>query len=88
METTEEKYIVFVCNIHWNPKPVFNKKNNEKLPDQMSLDIPNQVLVQANKNKKNFNDIVETFCYNLLTKKYNHEVYNCQIWLPLEEDNQ
>lgn len=87
MENTEQQYVVFVCNIHWDSKTIYNKKNTkEELPSQMSFDIPSSVLVQANKNKKDFNDIIETFCYNLLAKKYNHEVYNCQIWLPLEDE--
>ena len=86
-ETTEETtgYQVIVANIYWNSKPIGRKTNDkEELPEQMSLTIPEQVLQQANKSKNNFNDIVEQFCYNLLTRKYGHEVNSCQIWLPFE----
>ena len=87
-ENNNDGYQVIVANIYWNSKSkVFNgKKNgNAELPTQMSLNIPDQVLEQAKKSKNNFNDIVEQFCYNLLTRKYNKEVNSCQIWLPLED---
>lgn len=87
METVDDnKYVVFICNIHWSntARNYVKKSQNEELPTQMSLDIPESVLAQAQKNKANFNDIIEQFCYNLLTKKYGYEVYNCQIWLPLD----
>lgn len=82
-EETNE-YQVIVANIYWNSKPINKSKKIDKddLPAQMSLNIPNQVLEQANKSKNNFNDIIEQFCYNLLTRKYGYEVNSCQIWLP------
>ena len=85
MENTSDKYQVFVANIHWSKKPLKNvkKTNKDSLPEYMSLDIPNQVLHEANKSKTNFNDVIESFCYNLLTKKFGWEVTGCQVWLPL-----
>lgn len=84
---TDNKYQVFVANIFWS-KRLFKgarKATPEKeLPMHISLDIPDQVLKEANKNATNFNDVVETFCYNLLSKKFGREVNNCQIWLPPE----
>lgn len=88
MENTEnnaDAYQVIVCNIAWSNKATtaYAKKTNKaELPAQMSLDIPKSVLAEANKSKC-FNDVIETFCYNLLTRKYGHEVNSCQIWLPL-----
>lgn len=91
METLEEnensnEYQVIVANIFWNHKSRTNsrKDNGTELPTQMSLNIPDQVLIQARKAKNNFNDIIEQFCYNLLTRKYGKEVTSCQIWLPFE----
>lgn len=87
LENTEsDGYQVIVANIFWNSKSKTNsrKENKDELPTQMSLNIPDQVLKEANKNKNNFNDIVEQFCYNLLTRKYGKEVTSCQIWLPFE----
>ena len=80
-------YQVLVCNIAWGSKAhsgVAKKILQSDLPSQISLDIPEAVLQQANKNKANFNDIVEQFVYNLLYKKFGREVNRCQIWLPLE----
>lgn len=88
-ETTEDsRYQVICANICWSNKSKsgqVKKDNRAELPNQMSIDIPNAVLVQADKKQNNFNDIIETFCYNLLTKKYGREVTYCQIWLPLED---
>ena len=90
MEITENKnsdeYQVIVANIFWNHKSRTNSKkdNGTELPIQMSLTIPDQVLQQARKVKNNFNDIIEQFCYNLLSRKYGKEVTSCQIWLPFE----
>lgn len=80
-------YQVLVCNIAWGSKVhsgAAKKILQSDLPSQISLDIPKAVLQQANKNKANFNDIVEQFVYNLLYKKFGREVNRCQIWLPLE----
>lgn len=83
-------YQVIVCNIHWsNSASSYKTKNNAKneLPSQVTVTLPENVLNQANKNKTQFNDIVEQFIYNMLTRKFNCEVSNCQIWLPLEKEN-
>ncbi len=83
-EMTDNCYVVLVCNIHWSKNLVYVKRDNrDELPSQMSLDIPEAVLLQANKNKSSFNDVIESFCYNVLAKKFGHEVNRCQIWLPL-----
>ena len=86
-EEANDRYQVFVTNIKWNLKSKVHgsKPNrNQEFPEHMSLDIPASVLVEIKKNKKNANDIIETFCYNLLTRKYGKEVSFCQIWLPFE----
>lgn len=90
METTDNEntneYQVIVANIFWNHKSRTSSKkvNGNELPAQMSLNIPDQVLNQARKASNNFNDIIEQFCYNLLSRKYGKEVTSCQIWLPFE----
>ena len=83
----ETRYQVLCCNIHWDNKvrnAIDKRISQEDLPTQMAIDIPDSVLNQANKAKNNFNDIIEQFCYNLLTRKYGREVNTCQVWLPLE----
>ena len=68
---------VMICNIVWNGK-------SAELPKQLMFDIPEGVLEQANKNKNSFNDIIETFCYNALWRKFKCEVNFCQVWFPFE----
>ena len=76
-------YQVLVCNIHWN-NPTSHKQKHYELPAQLALDIPENVLNQARKKNNDFNDIIEQFAYNLLTRKFGCEVCSCQVWLPLE----
>lgn len=86
-EQNINKYEVIVANISWAdaPRNAGGKFRKGELPDQMTLDIPESVLVQARKEKASFNDVIESFCCNLLTKKHNREVYGCQVWLPLDK---
>ena len=83
------KYQVLITDVKWNKdtiKSYKTKKDNESLPDSFTLDLPMNVLNQAKKKNNVFNDVVETFVYNFLTRKFGHEVYHCSIWLPLEDD--
>lgn len=91
-ETAEAQgYSILVCNITWNPNelhaPYHGKKHYQdeattELPTQFTLELPDSVRNQALKKKNNFNDVIESFVYNFLTHKFNHEVYHCQIYLP------
>lgn len=84
----EKTYQVFISSITWkkdttgNYRVKFNKP--DELPTQFTLDIPMNVVVQAEKKRDEFNDVIETFVYNFLTHKFGHEVYHCQIFLPLD----
>lgn len=83
----KESYQTLVCNICWGTKVytgAAKKISQDDLPAQISIDIPNAVLEQANKSTNNFNDVIEQFVYNLLFKKFGREVNRCQIWLPFE----
>ena len=86
-----EHYQVLITGIHWDRKTTSQYKvkndNYDLLPSQFTLDISDLVLKQANKNKEEFNDVIESHCYNFLTRKFGHEVNRCQIWLPLEEES-
>jgi hypothetical protein len=83
----DNKFQVLVTNIAWNVesfKPTKNNKNPE-FEDQLTLDIPQSVLNEANKKHNVFNDVIEQFVYNLLYRKFSCEINRCQIWLPLED---
>lgn len=83
--TQDNGYEVFVANISWNPKAFRQVKKEGELPTQLSMTIPENVLKQAQKPSNVFNDIIESYVYNTLSKKFLHEIYKCQIWLPLED---
>ena len=82
--TVNESYQILVCNIHWDTKTASRKTVISELPEQLALDVPENVLNQAKKKNNDFNDVIEQFAYNLLTRKFSCEVCYCQVWLPLE----
>ena len=86
LENTEckDSYQILVCNIHWDISTANRRTVISELPEQLALDVPENVLNQAKKKSNDFNDVIEQFAYNLLTRKFNCEVCYCQIWLPLE----
>ena len=85
-EEKNEGYQVLITSISWSPaarqfKSKYDAK--QKLPDSIAFDIPSNVLDQA-KASESFNDTIESYLCNSLTRKFGHEVYGCQIWLPLD----
>jgi len=84
-----EGYEVIITGITWDKDTVskFHSKKDfsSKLPDQMTLIIPEKLAEKE--NTPTFNDEVETFVYNLLAKRFNHIAHHCQIWLPCEEQS-
>lgn len=80
----KESYQVIVCNIHWDISTASRRTVISELPEQIALDIPENVMNQASKPENDFNDVIEQFAYNLLTRKFNCEVGSCQVWLPLK----
>ena len=82
------QYQVYVNDISWSTKPIFANYQGKKehklqgvLPQQLTFDIPANVIEQTKKNPKDMNDIIETFICNTLTRKFMHEVWHCQIWI-------
>lgn len=82
-------YQVFVVNIKWNTKnkvkTVRRKEFTGTLPESIVLDIPENVLAQANKKNNVFNDVIESFVYKILSYKFGYEMWWGQIWLPLDK---
>jgi hypothetical protein len=79
-----EPYQILVCNIHWDVTTASRRTIIAELPVQLALDVPESTLNQAKKKGNDFNDIIEQFAYNILSRKFNCEVCSCQVWLPLE----
>jgi hypothetical protein len=86
-ELTTEDYNVIVTGIKWNKDSVgkyrSKKDFSNKLPEQTVIVLPESVT--KHENTDNFYDIVESFVYTHLMKRYNHIANYCQIWLPLEK---
>ncbi len=82
------QYQVYVNDISWSKEQISSNYQSKKdhhfqgnLPRQLTFDIPANVIEQTEKNPKDANDIIETFICNALTRKFMHEVLNCQIWI-------
>lgn len=95
IDDENEGYQILITNISWNPSESsqsyqgqHKKHEQEDLPAQFTLNVPENVLNQANKKKNVFEDVIESYVYNFLTHKFKHEVYFCQIWLPLADEVQ
>lgn len=78
---------VIATGIIWNktPKGQFHSYRDtlpDDLPDSFTFDLPEDVYdrVKSATSQDAANDILETFTYNFLTKKFNHEVFSCSAW--------
>lgn len=88
----ENTYQVIITNLVWSKEStrVYRSKYDAKksIPSQMfDFIVPAEKIKKFSKNMKTFNDELETYVYNTLTSKFGRELYSCQIWLPLFENN-
>ena len=88
VEIVGSQYQVYVNDISWSNEQISSNYQSKRdhrfqgnLPSQLTFDIPVNVIEQTEKNPKDADDIIETFIYNALTRKFMHEVLNCQIWI-------
>lgn len=89
-ETIEESIIeeslndnsVIVVNIAYNPISMDGTRSKRKdLPKFFVLDLPERITQIPDKSEQKYFDLIETFVYNTLTKKFQTEVESCQIWI-------
>lgn len=87
---TPEGYQLMIVNIKWDKETIgkyrSKKDFSDKLPDQMSVILPESLA--RKENTPDFNDTVETWVYNFLAKRFNHIAHYCQIWLPVPESTE
>lgn len=76
-------YQIQVVNIKYGRELNTSKKIKEK-PEMVVLDVPEEILKNKNKGQK-FLDMIESFAYNTVTRKYGAEVHICQVYLPLDD---
>ena len=80
VESSISKNSVVVVNIKFN-KRSFDGKKKTNLPDFFVLDLPERITQLPDKTDQKYYDLIETFVYNTLTKKFQTEVQYCQIWI-------
>lgn len=73
---------VIVVNIKWS-KISFDGtvSKRKKLPEFFVLDLPERITTIPDKTTIKYLDLIESFVYNTLTKKFQTEVINCQTWI-------
>ena len=87
-------YQILISDIKWNSKStrsyVVKSDSDVDLPEQFTISLPENKFRQAKKQQKKseteFRNVIESYVYDFLTHKFNHEVYSCSIFLPLLED--
>ena len=81
IETSKQDgYQILVVNIKYGRK--ISNKIKER-PEMTVLDVPESILKHKNKEDQ-FKDMIETFAYNTVTRKYGAEVCHCNIFLPFD----
>ena len=78
---------IIVENITYIPVPGIKKKKYKFLDKSMILDIPqNLIEMRQTKPRKEYEDAIETFVYNIVSKKMRFQVAHCQIFLCDKKD--
>ena len=82
IETNMGKDAVIAVNIKYSKNSMDGKPSKRKnLPDTFVLDLPERITQLPDKSDQKYLDLIETFVYNTLTKKFQTEVEYCQIWI-------
>ena len=82
IETELNDNSVIVVNIKWYKISLDGAvSKRKKLPSEFVLDLPERITQVPDKNTQKYLDLIESFVYNTLTKKFQTEVVNCQSWI-------
>lgn len=74
------KFQVFITGIKWDRKvqrQYHSKYSYEELPSQFTLDLQENVLSKAPRGSRELDYVIESYCYDFLTKKFGYEVNFC-----------
>lgn len=82
IESSVGKNSVIVVNVKFARKTREGKNTKRSMPDSFVLDLPERITMFEDKNSQQYLDLIETFVYNTLSKKFQTDVWSCQIWLP------
>lgn len=82
IESEMGKDAVIVVNIRYSKNSMDGKPSKRKnLPDTFVLDLPERITQLPDKSDQKYLDLIETFVYNTLSKKFQTNVEYCQIWI-------
>ena len=82
IETQLKENSVIVVNIKYakiSRDGTTSKRKN--LPEFFVLDLPERITQLPDKSDQKYLDLIETFVYNTLSKKFQTDVEYCQIWI-------
>lgn len=83
IESNISKNAVIVVNAHFSTYSRDGQKSSKKkLPSSFILDLPERITMYEDKASQRYYDLIETFVYNTLSKKFQTDLWSCQIWLP------
>ena len=83
IESSINQNSVIVVNVHFAKYARDGKASKKKnLPNSFVLDLPERITMFEDKASQQYLDLIETFVYNTLSKKFQTDVWSCQIWLP------
>ena len=82
IESQINKNSVIVVNIHYSKTSLDGSQSKKKnLPEIFVLDLPERIYGYEDKESQKYLDMIETFVYNTLTKKFQTEVMSAQVWI-------
>ena len=82
IESEMGKDAVIAVNIKYSKNSMDGKPSKRKnLPDTFVLDLPERITQLPDKSDQKYLDLIETFVYNTLSKKFQTNVEYCQIWI-------
>ena len=82
IESEMGKDAVIAVNIKYSKNSMDGKPSKRKnLPDTFVLDLPERITQLPDKSDQKYLDLIETFVYNTLSKKFQTDVEYCQIWI-------
>lgn len=82
IETQLKENSVIVVNIKYAKTSRDGTPSKRKnLPEFFVLDLPERITQLPDKSDQKYLDLIETFVYNTLSKKFQTDVEYCQIWI-------
>ena len=74
-------YQIIVVNIKYGD--AFRSYHGDR-PESITLDLPKSI-VETERDRDTFDDLVEAFAYNTISRMAGAYVSSCQVFLPLDD---